>query len=75
VDLMDPNPSLAPADRAERRCTPRFECVGEVDVHRIPSTGSRHCNLRNLSESGCYIETPQPFACPATWKSSSTLET
>jgi len=34
-------------------------------VNRIPSTGKRSGKLRDLSETGCFIELEQPFASPS----------
>jgi hypothetical protein len=49
----------------ERRKRRRFNCDGQVEVNRIPSTGRRSGKLLDLSETGCLIEIKNPFACPS----------
>lgn len=49
----------------DRRRSSRFFCDGTVDVNRIPSTGKREGKLKDLSQSGCYIEMAVPFSAPS----------
>jgi hypothetical protein len=40
----------------------RFPCKLGVEVHRLGTTVPNHCTLSDISESGCYVETPSPFS-------------
>jgi hypothetical protein len=48
-----------------RRRSHRYECEGNVEVNRIPSTGKRQGKLKDLSKDGCFIAMEHPFANPS----------
>ncbi len=45
-----------------RRGEQRFACKLGADVYHRKSTVPHRCTLSDLSESGCYVEMPTPFA-------------
>jgi CheY-like chemotaxis protein len=45
--------------RSERR----FACKLGAEVYRLGTTVPNHCTLSDISEGGCYVETPSPFGC------------
>src|SRR5258707_15562539 len=51
---------------SERRRMPRYDCDGRAEIARIPSTGTRKGKLGNISVTGCFIETDDPFS-PGTY--------
>lgn len=56
---------VVPASGKERRSSQRFYCEGRVEVNRIPSNGKREGKLKDLSQTGCFVEMAQPFAAPS----------
>jgi CheY-like chemotaxis protein len=59
-------PVAKTADRvsgaSNRRGELRFACKIGAEVYHLGSTVPNRCNLSDISEGGCYVETPSPFA-------------
>jgi c-di-GMP-binding flagellar brake protein YcgR len=50
------------SNAGNRRGEQRFACKLGADVYHIGSTVPNRCTLSDLSEGGCYVEMPTPFA-------------
>jgi hypothetical protein len=49
------------ATRGNRRGERRFPCRLGADVYRLGTSVPNRCTLSDISEGGCYVETPSPF--------------
>jgi CheY-like chemotaxis protein len=56
-----PEPSLT-ANAGNRRGDRRFACTLGAEVYRLGVTVPNRCTLSDVSEGGCYVEMPSPFA-------------
>jgi CheY-like chemotaxis protein len=56
-----PEPSLAD-DAGNRRGERRFPCKLGAEVYRLGVKVPNRCALSDVSENGCYVEMPSPFA-------------
>ncbi|MGA2980627.1 MAG: PilZ domain-containing protein [Terriglobales bacterium] len=50
------------SNAGNRRGEQRFACKLGADVYHLGSTVPNRCTLSDLSEGGCYVEMPTPFA-------------
>jgi CheY-like chemotaxis protein len=50
------------SNSGNRRGEQRFACKLGADVYHLGSTVPNRCTLSDLSEGGCYVEMPTPFA-------------
>jgi len=57
-----PEPKDLVSNAGNRRGEQRFACKLGADVYHIGSTVPNRCTLSDLSEGGCYVEMPTPFA-------------
>jgi c-di-GMP-binding flagellar brake protein YcgR len=57
-----PSHTLLQQNASNRRGKFRFACKLGAEVYRLGSTVPNRCTLSDISEGGCYIETPSPFA-------------
>jgi CheY-like chemotaxis protein len=55
------NPILQ-SNSGNRRGERRFTCKLGAEVYRLGVTVPNRCNLSDISEGGCYVEMPSPFA-------------
>jgi CheY-like chemotaxis protein len=50
------------SNAGNRRGECRFACKIGAEVYHLGSTVPNRCSLSDISEGGCYVETPSPFA-------------
>jgi len=55
-------PPSEPSNAGNRRGERRFPCRLGAEVYRLGTSVPNRCILTDLSEGGCYVETPSPFA-------------
>jgi CheY-like chemotaxis protein/c-di-GMP-binding flagellar brake protein YcgR len=56
----DSEPRLT-ANASDRRGEQRFRCKLGAEVYRFGGSVPNRCTLSDVSEGGCYVETPSPF--------------
>ncbi len=61
ADAAPKNSSLL-SNSGNRRGERRFPCRLGAEVYRLGSTVPNRCILSDISEGGCYVEMPSPFA-------------
>jgi PilZ domain len=49
------------SNSGNRRGERRFPCKLGAEIYRLGTTVPNHCMLSDISEGGCYVETPSPF--------------
>jgi hypothetical protein len=62
---LEPNPDFWPKRRkaagrplgVERRRAPRYWCIGSITLRSESEGGSFHTAIKDISQSGCYVET------------------
>jgi len=57
-----PEPKDLVSNAGNRRGEQRFACKLGADVYHLGSSVPNRCTLSDLSEGGCYVEMPTPFA-------------
>jgi len=57
-----PQKPLSASNAGNRRTAHRFPCSIGAEVYRFGTTIPNHCTLSDISEGGCYVEMPTPFA-------------
>jgi CheY-like chemotaxis protein len=50
------------SNSANLRGQRRVSCKLGAEVYRLGTTVPNHCTLSDISEGGCYVETPSPFS-------------
>jgi CheY-like chemotaxis protein len=58
---LEPKDALV-SNAGNRRGEQRFACKLGADVYRLGNSVPNRCALSDLSEGGCYVEMPTPFA-------------
>ncbi|MGA2353239.1 MAG: PilZ domain-containing protein [Terriglobales bacterium] len=59
---LEPKDSSVISNASNRRGEHRFACKLGAEVYRLGSTVPNRCILSDISEGGCYVEMPTPFA-------------
>ncbi|HEY4843048.1 MAG TPA: PilZ domain-containing protein [Terriglobales bacterium] len=59
---LEPRDSSILSNASNRRGEHRFACKLGAEVYRLRSKVPNRCMLSDISEGGCYVEMPTPFA-------------
>jgi hypothetical protein len=59
---LEPRDSSILSNASNRRGEHRFACKLGAEVYRLGSKVPNRCMLSDISEGGCYVEMPTPFA-------------
>ncbi|MGA7635203.1 MAG: PilZ domain-containing protein [Terriglobales bacterium] len=59
---LEPRDSSILSNASNRRGEHRFACKLGAEVYRLGSRVPNRCMLSDISEGGCYVEMPTPFA-------------